>query len=554
MVIEPTHVRVLFLVAAVGVLFLLRKPLAYPEKPGSTGFFLVVVAMAFWLGSEGLTYFVPAREPTLVLYNVLLFSITVCFVGWFLMAYEFRTQRLPSRPVLLLLAVPVLIHFVGLWTNFFWLHELIYRQSLTVENAIVVPSRGPAYWFHPLSVYVLIVLSTALFVVEATGTSGLRRRQAGLLAVSPLPGLALNIAWFTELYAFPFDLTPVGVALGGVFLTWALYRTEFLEVAPVARETVVEEMPEAVVTLDEGDRVVDWNPAATGLFGVDAPVVGMPASAFFDSIPAETLAELPVTDQTEIQLAVDLDGRERHLSISVSPVDVGRLDAVSRVVVVREITATKRREQQLLRQNEYLDGFASVVSHDIQGPLMEIRGSADVATKTGDVSHIDHVSDAVDRMDRLVADLLRLARSGQQIEDPEPVSLAAISAAAWRRVWSADADCDVVVDATILADASRLQQLLENLFRNAVEHGGRDVQVTVGSLPDGFYVEDDGLGISAEERPRVFERGYSSSDDGTGMGLEIVRQIVRAHNWTVLVKLGPAGGTRFEITGVEEPY
>lgn len=105
--------------------------------------------------------------------------------------------------------------------------------------------------------------------------------------------------------------------------------------------------------------------------------------------------------------------------------------------------------------------------------------------------------------------------------------------------------------AGILADRSRLRQLLENLFRNAVEHGGDDVTVTVGELDHGFYVEDDGPGIPEEDREEVFETGYSTSDEGTGLGLCIVKEIIEAHDWEIRVIEGTDGGVRFEITGVE---
>ncbi|MFB6078318.1 MAG: sensor histidine kinase, partial [Halarchaeum sp.] len=105
----------------------------------------------------------------------------------------------------------------------------------------------------------------------------------------------------------------------------------------------------------------------------------------------------------------------------------------------------------------------------------------------------------------------------------------------------------------VLADPSRLGQLFENLFRNAVEHGGDDVTVTVGDLDDGFYVEDDGPGIPADEREVVFEPGYSNEADGTGLGLAIVEQTAAGHDWTLTVSESSAGGARFEITGVESP-
>jgi signal transduction histidine kinase len=93
-----------------------------------------------------------------------------------------------------------------------------------------------------------------------------------------------------------------------------------------------------------------------------------------------------------------------------------------------------------------------------------------------------------------------------------------------------------------------------------VEHGSTSprsrafeddgVGVTVGDLPDGFYVADDGPGIPASKRDTVFDVDYSTSDDGTGFGLRIVEQIAEAHGWTVEVTEGREGGARFEITGV----
>jgi signal transduction histidine kinase len=113
----------------------------------------------------------------------------------------------------------------------------------------------------------------------------------------------------------------------------------------------------------------------------------------------------------------------------------------------------------------------------------------------------------------------------------------------------------VECDLAFLADADRLQQLLENLFRNAVEHGGEEVTVQVGALDDasGFYVADNGVGIPEESQGKVFDSGYSSATDGTGFGLAIVKEIVDAHGWMIRVTENSEGGARFEITGIAFP-
>jgi signal transduction histidine kinase len=100
------------------------------------------------------------------------------------------------------------------------------------------------------------------------------------------------------------------------------------------------------------------------------------------------------------------------------------------------------------------------------------------------------------------------------------------------------------------ADRERLQQLVENLVRNAVEHGGEGVTITVGRVEGGFYFEDDGPGIPAGERSAVFDPGYTTKSDGTGLGLHIIEQAATAHGWTVRATAGDGGGARFEITGV----
>jgi signal transduction histidine kinase len=168
-----------------------------------------------------------------------------------------------------------------------------------------------------------------------------------------------------------------------------------------------------------------------------------------------------------------------------------------------------------------------------------------------DSQHLDDIDDALGRMDKLIDDLLTLAREGQQVDDTEPVGLAEISNDCWANVESPGASLRVETDRTIRCDLNRLRQLFENLYRNAIEHGGSDVTVTVGQLDEGFYVEDDGSGILEGKREQVFDSGFSTADTGTGFGLSIVQQVVETHGWKIDLTEGKNGGARFEITGVE---
>lgn len=211
----------------------------------------------------------------------------------------------------------------------------------------------------------------------------------------------------------------------------------------------------------------------------------------------------------------------------------------------------QQRQEELQTQNERLEEFAGVVSHDLRNPLNVAEGRLDLAQEEVDSEHLDVVASAHDRMKALIDDLLTLASEGARVSDAEEIDLAQITNGCWRNVETDEATLVTATERTIIADRSRFQQLLENLFRNAIEHGGDDVTITVGDLEGGFFVEDDGPGIADGARDEIFDPGYSTSEAGTGFGLSIVEQVADAHGWSIRVTDGSDGGARFEITGVE---
>jgi len=148
-----------------------------------------------------------------------------------------------------------------------------------------------------------------------------------------------------------------------------------------------------------------------------------------------------------------------------------------------------------------------------------IRGYANgYSETTSDPEDSDRCHQAVSRMRRLIDDLLTLARQGNIIASTAPVELAKPAESAWQTVETEDATLAIETDQEIVADRNRLEQLFGNLYRNAVEHGGPAVTVTVGDIGDGFFVADDGPGIPNEAHDEVFEVGYSTRPDGTGFG------------------------------------
>ncbi|WP_226023553.1 ATP-binding protein [Halomicrobium salinisoli] len=231
-------------------------------------------------------------------------------------------------------------------------------------------------------------------------------------------------------------------------------------------------------------------------------------------------------------------------------------EVVGLVGVTMDVTDRMTYERELERQNERLEEFTEVLSHDLRNPLTVARANLGAVAEDVDHSQLEPAADALDRISALIEEVRTFVIEGRTVEDPDVADLATAAEDAWESVDTEAAELAVRATHRIRADYDRLQRLLENVFRNAVEHGSKSpdsdgaVTVTVGDLETGFYVADDGPGVPEDLRDEVFERGVTTSDEGTGFGLAIVRNIAEAHDWTVSLGDPDDGGARIEFTDV----
>jgi signal transduction histidine kinase len=294
------------------------------------------------------------------------------------------------------------------------------------------------------------------------------------------------------------------------------------------------------------------------------------------------LSRLDGNERAVIATRRDGDDEVRHFRLRAVPTPDG---GAENCILYTEVTDLERRRRNLESRAERLEGFIRVAAHDLRNPLDVAKIRLEAARDAGEAVHFEKAETALERIEHIIRDVLSVG--GAEVEPSEGVAIGEVAEAAWSTVDTAAGGLVIKDDLSpIEADADRLQQLFENLFRNAVEHGGRDVTVTVGSLYDGsgsdasgrstapsvnvpsdrsedevrqekkrtaggFFVADDGPGVTGEERDRAFEPGYSTADDNTGLGLAIVQQIAENHGWHVTLTSGASGGARFEFVGVE---
>ncbi|WP_435177296.1 PAS domain-containing protein [Halorussus sp. AFM4] len=341
--------------------------------------------------------------------------------------------------------------------------------------------------------------------------------------------------------------------------------------------TLAESFPNGVVTLFDGD--LRYTLAAGRAFE-DLPVSRADIEG---RTPDEAWGE-EVGDALEPSMRAALDGEETAVELSyvgrdwlvyVVPITDEDGDVFGGMTMAQDITERKEYQQRLERtvekleeSNERLESFASMLAHELRNPVQIGQIYGRQLPEEAAPEAVDYVTEAFDRIEDMIDVMLVLTRGRDALDEQTEVDLAAVAREAWDELDTRDATLTVAIDDRIQADETYARHLFRNLFENAVEHGstsprsqarenavehgGGDVTVTVGELPTGFYVEDDGVGIPPDERDAVLEAGYTTTagQGGTGLGLAFVKELADVYEWDVAVTESDAGGARFEFTDV----
>ena len=176
-------------------------------------------------------------------------------------------------------------------------------------------------------------------------------------------------------------------------------------------------------------------------------------------------------------------------------------------------------EQQLQRQNDRLDSFAHLVAHELRNPVSIGWIYSQQLPDEVDADSVDHVADAFDRIEDMIDILLVVTQGGEAVSNETPVQLADAAHSAWANAATGEALLEVPLTQTIHADETYLEHLFRNLFENAVEHGGAEI-VSVGALPTGFSVADDGSGTPVDKREKSSRQDTRLPPTTAGRGLD----------------------------------
>jgi signal transduction histidine kinase len=470
-------------------------------------------------------------------------------VGFFIFVIEYTGIQNPisKRNAGILLIEPVIINsLVWIDISYLWIQRgsdpgTLSGYSWEITSIAVA---------NQMYMNILLIVAIGLLIRFAIQSATVFRMQGLALSIAAIGPMMGNLAYYFDVISF--NLAPIMFVLSAAFIVTAMFTKGFLDLVPMGRNAVVSNLRSGVVMIDSSRRILDSNEAFRNFFEFDdtESIVGREITDVFADYPGfNQRFQSTANGGDDMESLVEHDGE--YFLVDRIPIEASTAAPLGYAILIRDVTDQTIRERKLEEKNEQLERFASVISHDLRNPLNVAQGHLNMALEECRSDHLDTVQQSQDRMATLIDDLLALAREGDHVSEVEPVNLNEHAQTCWQNVQTKQATIRILTERTVRADAGRLQQVLENLFRNAIEHGGEHVTLTIGDTADGFYVEDDGPGIPEKERQEVFEVGVSSSEEGTGFGLSIVREVVAAHGWEITVTEGREGGARFDITGIE---
>ncbi|MFC4544138.1 histidine kinase N-terminal 7TM domain-containing protein [Halosolutus amylolyticus] len=546
MTIEFTPLATPYVVAFITNVALLAVLWRHRDRRGARGFIVDVVGVILLSGTVALQMVSVDLATKQFWWNWRFLAVSLMSIGYLTMAVEYtnREDRITVRTGLLLLVVPVLTQ-VAVWTND--VHGLVYAHSVDPATGLAIPAFGPLYWVYAIPMVAYVLLGAALLSRLFLSMPGFKKQAATLVATIAFVLVGAVVWWLGIVTVDTLALTST-VKVVAFYV--AVTRLELLDIVPVARSKVIDNMRDAVVVVNAADRIVDVNPAAERLLDGER-VVGKPLA---DACPADISQYDGVTDVQD-ELAFEVDGEQRHFDLRISPLYEREAARTGRLIVLRDITPLKSREEELTVLNR-------IVRHDIRNEMNVITGRGDLLAPHVDPAGKEHFelmmesSTHVIELTEVVGDLMETIAGNDDLSvEPIPLERTIRNQLEKARTRYPDAtfEYESCAPTTRVYANEMLSSVFTNLFNNAVLHNDGDqpeVRITVEDRGDAVrvHVADDGPGVPADRREEIFGRGRKGLEsEGTGVGLYLVDTLVTGYGGDVWVDDADMGGAVFTV-------
>jgi two-component system, cell cycle sensor histidine kinase and response regulator CckA len=325
--------------------------LRHRPNPGALSFSLLMASVSLWAFVA--LFEVCSRDPhtKIFSYEIKYLFIVTAPVAWlaFCLYYADRIhRRLFTKYLPLLLVIPA-VTLLMVATNSF--HHLMFSHLELVQtdrHLLVYPHFGPYFWVHVAYSYLLLLAGFILLIKHMIDYPAPHRHQVAALMVGGMAPWVSNVFFIFRIGGLAyFDLTPVAFTVSGIAFMWGILRHKLLDIVPIAREAVLQNMYDGVIVIDKDENIIDMNQAAQRLADADPSVViGHPAMQIIPWWPAYKRYQWSVEEGHFPILDLIVDGRTHLLQVTQSPIRF-KDRRLGHVITLHDVTAAQTAQKAL---------------------------------------------------------------------------------------------------------------------------------------------------------------------------------------------------------------
>lgn len=485
-------------------------------------------------------------------------STTAVFFLLFTLTFTQHHKFTDRKSIIFLFIIPV-ITIIFAFTNSY--HNLIWTSvDFFPQTNDSVYHYGKWFWIFVFYEFACVVLAMIILSVSTLRFYKIYKTQVIFLIAASVIPFTSSILYVFKLTPLKADLTPISLIFSGICIGMGIYWQGMIDIMPVARKQIIDNLGDGVIVVDMADRIIDANPAIIAITGSkQEELIGKPFARIKGILlhPAiDYSAPARFTDET----VVTVNKEQRYFEVTYNPVNDINQKLIGKIFILHDITKRKRALDSAVESNNRLrkeiaekenlivdlDAYARSVAHDLKNPISGMLGLREVikddfinqrkeeAFELLDIAHEQSL-----KMFKIVDELLLLSRIRKEDIKPVALDMSAIFSEALARLKGLNEEKNVSVGLpdswpVVLGHPQWIEEVWFNFISNAVKYGGNPPLIKTGYdiVNDStyrFWIKDNGNGLPPESFEKVFndfERLDRKNIEGHGLGLSIVKRII----------------------------
>ncbi|MDP4146543.1 MAG: histidine kinase N-terminal 7TM domain-containing protein [Bacillota bacterium] len=574
------YVYTLFMASAfsiiVGIMAIRRR-----SSMGAYPIIILMSAIFIWTFFQALAFLENNINLKILFANMRYFGIEAAPLSYYALAYWYknREEYLSLKQWIRYITLPFFM-IIALWTN--PIHHKFY-EKVFVRNGILVLQNGPLYFLNMIYLYGFILVAIIILIKTCIKSNSVYRIQAIIITIAVFIPILSNIVFNLDILPIKdIDITPFSSLITGILYLRALFQYKLLDIVPIARDRLVEEMDDIVIVIDEQKRVLDMNKTAREIIlrenhnNYEGKHITLVLGNWIEL--CEYIINLSNKDS---KISYRNNGVIEYYDIRISNIydkngkDNGKLIVLRNITELEEALQEAKSSKELAERASMAKGqFLANMSHEIRTPMNAVIGIAEILdnmdlSRSEQKRYIKMIVNSAESLLTVINDILdfskieagklEIEKSSFNIKESIKDTVETFKVIAEKKKIQLKCFIDENINDHVLGDVVRVRQILINLLGNSLKFTEKG-EVTVslelvresqGEVLAAMVVSDTGIGISQDKIEVIFE-SFKQADNtsarkfgGTGLGLSIVKKLLELMGGSIEVKSEAGKGSTF---------